>query len=444
MNESIQTMKPQRVLVLSQVYPPDTPAVGQYMHEAARALAEKGYDVISLTSRRGYEDPSLKFPKREVRDGVKIRRLSFSSFGKSSILIRLIGGISFTLQCAIFGLFLRNLNHIVVSTSPPMCPLAAVLIHILRRTPITYWVMDLNPDQMIELGKASPGSLQVRIFDWLNRQILRRARAVIALDRFMAERLNRKVDITDKLAVFPPWPLEDHVEPVDHADNPFRKEHGLEGKVVIMYSGNLSIASPVDTILQVAKRVIDLENMVFLFIGGGLLKTQIDELVAREELRNIRTLPYQRIENLRYSLSAADVHLVAVGEKIVGICHPCKVYSAMAAARPVLLLGPSECHVSDILQEGAIGWEVRHNDLETAERIIREIYEMSEAKRMAIGREAKALATHRFGKPLLCGRFTTIVEHGPIADTRYDEAGPGVGQSPGREDAEIRSSRFVS
>ena len=189
-----------------------------------------------LASARGYEDTSKKFLKRELRDGVHIRRLPLSSFGKSSILIRLIGGVSFTLQCIAHGLLVRDLKHIVVSTSPPMCPFAAVVLNMLRGAPITYWVMDLNPDQMVELGKASPTSLQVRIFDWLNRQILRRARTVIALDRFMAERLNRKLDITEKLVVFPPWPLEDHVEPVEHADNPFREEQGLEGKTVIMYS----------------------------------------------------------------------------------------------------------------------------------------------------------------------------------------------------------------
>ncbi|MDZ4657511.1 MAG: glycosyltransferase family 4 protein [Bythopirellula sp.] len=415
--------KKSTILVMSQVYVPDPTSVGQHMHDAAKELASRGYHVRVLTSARGYEDPSKHYPKYEVLDGVSIRRLPLSSFGKSSILIRLIGGISFTLQCIVHGLFLRNLTHIVVSTSPPMCPLAAVVLNMLRGTPITYWVMDLNPDQMIELGKTSPTSLQVRIFDWLNRQILRRSQTVVALDRFMAERLNRKVDIMDKLVVFPPWPLEDHVEPVEHADNPFRQEQGLTGKTVIMYSGNLSIASPVDTILEVAKRVTDLPDLLFLFIGGGLVKKQIDELIAREKPTNIRTLPYQPIETLRYSLSAADVHLVAVGEKIVGICHPCKIYGSMAVARPVLSLGPAECHASDILAEGEIGWAIEHGDFDKAERVIREIHATAEADRMAMGREARRMVDRQFSKQLLCGRFADVVEHGPQVDASYRKEG---------------------
>ena len=178
-----------------------------------------------------------------------------------------------------------------------------------------------------------------------------------------------------------------------------------------------------ETILEVAKRVTDLPDLLFLFIGGGLVKKQIDELIAREKPTNIRTLPYQPIETLRYSLSAADVHLVAVGEKIVGICHPCKIYGSMAVARPVLSLGPAECHASDILAEGEIGWAIEHGDFDKAERVIREIHATAEADRMAMGREARRMVDRQFSKQLLCGRFADVVEHGPQVDASYRKEG---------------------
>jgi glycosyltransferase involved in cell wall biosynthesis len=302
-----------------------------------------------------------------------------------------------------------------------MCPLAAVVLSWFRRIQITYWVMDLNPDQMIELGKARPTDLQVRIFEWLNRQILRRARAVVALDRFMAERLNRKMDISSKLVVLPPWPLEDHVEPISHEENPFRRQHGLEGKIVIMYSGNLSLASPVDTLLEAAGRVTDLENLLFLFVGGGLLKQQVDELIATGGGTNLRTLPYQPLEDLRYSLSAADVHLVAIGEKIVGICHPCKIYGAMAAARPILSLGPAACHAGDILADRNIGWSVAHGDVQRMEAVIRKIHGLSTEHRKEMGDEARRMINEQFSKERICGQFLAIVEHGPRGDAARRE-----------------------
>jgi Glycosyltransferase len=94
---------------------------------------------------------------------------------------------------------------------------------------------------------------------------------------------------------------------------------------------------------------------------------------------NIESLPYQPQEDLKYSLAAADVHLVTMGDSIRGIVHPSKVYGAMAVGRPILLVGPDENHVSDIIDEYHNGWHVRHGDMKGAERLLREIATLSAA-----------------------------------------------------------------
>jgi glycosyltransferase involved in cell wall biosynthesis len=150
-----------------------------------------------------------------------------------------------------------------------MASLSALILGTLRKVRVVYWPMDLNPDQVVSLGLASERGLSVRMFEWLNRAILRRADIVVALDRAMARRLERKRAVSEKLVVVPPWPEEDRVEPVPHLENPFRKQHGLDGKTVIMYSGTLGPSNPVDTILAAAEHFEDDPRLVFLFVGGG-------------------------------------------------------------------------------------------------------------------------------------------------------------------------------
>src|SRR2546425_192372 len=82
-------------------------------------------------------------------------------------------------------------------------------------------------------GRCGPPALPVRLFAWLTRRILARATDVIVLDRFMAQHVNHKRDVSEKLSILPPWPLDDYLEPVPHERNPFRTEHGLEGKRVV-------------------------------------------------------------------------------------------------------------------------------------------------------------------------------------------------------------------
>ena len=396
---------------MSQVYVPDPASVGQHMADVAGEMARRGWRVVVLTANRGYDDPRVKYPARETLDGVEVVRLPLSSFGKSSIPLRLLGGVLFVVQAIIHGLLTRRLSHILISTTPPLCPIAALTIRLLRRTPITYWVMDLNPDQVVALGKARPEALSVRLFDRMNKMILARSKHVIALDRYMAQRLIKKHDISDQLTVMPPWPHDDHLESVGHDQNPFRGEQGWDGKVVVMFSGNLSIASPVDTILDAALEMRDREEILFAFIGGGLGKKRVEEVIRDQQPKNIVSLPYQPLSQLRYSLSAADVHLVSMGEAIVGICHPCKVYGAMAVARPILLLGPDPCHVTDLLEQNRIGWHIPHGDVEAAKQAINQILDTPRDELRQMGSRAAEAVRQGLSKDLLCGRFCDIIEN---------------------------------
>lgn len=395
-------------LFLTQVYVPDPAAVGQHMADAAAELVRRGHRVVVVTSDRGYDDPTVRYPRREVLDGVEVRRIPLTSFGKRSIAVRLLGGLSFTLQAILRSLLVGRLDAVVATTAPPMSSVAAVAIAGLRGIPLKYWVMDLNPDQLVALGLARESSPAVRLFDRVNRLVLRRAADVVVLDRFMAERVNRKLPVGAKLTLIPPWPHEDHLELVDHAENPFRHRHALDRKRVVMYSGNHGPSNPISTILHAAQRLTDRPDLIFLFVGGGIGKREVDEAAGP----TIRSLPYQPLSELKYSLSAADVHLVTVGEPMVGIVHPSKVYGALAVGRPILLVGPRESHVGELLSHHDVGWQVDHGDVEGAERILRAIADMPQERLAAMGGRARALVASRLSKAELCGRFCDVLERG--------------------------------
>lgn len=395
-------------LFLSQVYVPDPAAVGQHMADAAEELVRRGHRVIVYTADRGYDDPSAEYPRREEFNGVDVRRIPFSSFGKSSIAVRLVGGVLFVAQAVVRSMALRGVDAVVVSTSPPVATVGAVLMRLFHRARLKYWVMDVNPDQIVALGMATPQSLPVRVFEAMNRLVLRHASDVIVLDRLMGERMNRKLNIAAKLAVLPPWPAEDPVELVGHADNAFRVEHGLEGKLVIMYSGNHGPSNPLATLLDAARILVDEPRLVFMFIGGGVGKIDVDAAA----LPNVISLPYQPQSSLPQSLSAADVHVVSVGNAIPGIVHPSKVYGAMAVGRPILLIGPEENHVADILAESEIGWHVRHGDVGAAVEVLRSIVAMPSSSLTDMGLRSREQMRAMGGKAGACARVCDVLERG--------------------------------
>ena len=260
------------LLVISQVYVPDPASVGQHIADVAEAMAARGYHVRVLAAARGYENPQVQYPRREQRAGVDVRRLPWSSFGKKSLVHRIVGQACFLLQVLLYGMFARRLDGILVSTSPPMASFAAVLISYVRRVPITYWLMDLNPDQAIALGKVGARNPLVWAIRWLNRRVFARAATVIVLDRYMAERVERQYRVAGRLEILPPWPHDESLADVPRDENPFVAEQQLAGRFVVMYSGNHSLASPLSTLVEAALALREDSRFVFMFIGGGLGK----------------------------------------------------------------------------------------------------------------------------------------------------------------------------
>ena len=389
------------------------------MAEVARALATRGHHVVTMASARGYEDPRRRYPKREMLHGVDVRRLPLASFGKGSIALRLLGAAAFLLQVVVRALCMRRLDAILVSTSPPMCSMAALIISAIRRVPITYWVMDINPDQAIAMGAVRADSRRVRWFDCLNRLILRRASRVITLDRFMAQRLERKEAVGSRMVIIPPWAPETVTEPVEHAENPFRWQHGLADKFVVMYSGNLSLSHPLDTILNAALRLQHHQNLAFVFIGSGLGRQAIVDFIDRHHPTNVLLLPYQPLDWVRYSLSAADVHLVSMGNDMVGIVHPCKIYGALACGRPILLLGPHECHAGELLDRFDIGWQINHGDVEGAVKRIEDLLMCDPSDLAPVARRARGAACDvGLSQTQLCARVCDEIESMLPADRR--------------------------
>ncbi len=401
-------------LIISQVYVPDPTSVGQHIADAAAEMVKRGYTVRVLTSANGYDDPTKRYPIHEVRDGVQIRRLPFSSFGKKSIPVRVAGQLLFLIQAIWHGIFTPGLAGMMISTSPPMASMAALAIGFFRRVPVKFWAMDLNPDQVIALKKMKEGSLAARVMDALNRKILQRSSDVVALDRFMAERLLKKRDVSSKMSVMPPWPHEDELESIEHSDNKFRQAHNLDGKFVIMYSGNHGYSTPVTTVLQAALKLQHREDIVFMFIGGGVGKKEVEATIAEHKPTNIRSLPYQPLSEIKWSLSSADVHVVTIGDAVVGIVHPCKVYGAMAVSRPILLVGPNPCHVSDLIQKHDIGWHIQHGDVEAAVKAIEAIAATPRERLKQMGARAQEVIRTELSKEALCGRFCDVMERGLV------------------------------
>jgi colanic acid biosynthesis glycosyl transferase WcaI len=351
-------------LLLNQTFYPDVMATGQYLQEVAVALVERGHEVTVVTSRRAYDHPEKRFPNRETWNGIRIYRVASTGFGKTAKWRRAADFASFIVCCAVRLALLPRHDAVVALTSPPLISFLGAWLAKLRRCRFFYWVMDLNPDEAIAAGWLRPDSLLGKVFESMSRFSFRRATKIIALDRFMRDRIVAKGIDSSKIAVIPPWSHDSEVRLDQEGRESFRQSNNLAGKFVVMYSGNHSPCHPLDTLLDVAQRLRADPGVVFCFIGGGSEFRKIQQLPPSN---NVFCLPYQPLSQLAGSLSAADLHIVVMGEPFVGIVHPCKLYNILSVGAPVLYIGPQPSHLSEMLNSmnGQYPWgAVRHGDVD--------------------------------------------------------------------------------
>lgn len=387
-----------KILLLNQCFYPDVVSTAQHLTDLATALTARGHDVTVIASDRGYDDPTTRFKRSEIWNHVQIIRIPSLSFGKNNRWRRALNFSSFLFVCSLRLLTLQRFDVVVALTSPPLISFLGALFVKLRGGSFCFWVMDLNPDEAIAAGWLDEKSLTSRVLKHMLNYSFKAAARTVVLDRFMKERVIAKGFDPARITVVPPWSHDDHVQFSKTGREEFREKHGLVEKFVVMYSGNHSPCHPLDTLLDAARALKDQPEIVFCFIGGGSEQIKVRELAA--QLSNVKCLPYQPLNELSSSLSAADLHVVVMGDEFVGIVHPCKVYNIMSIGAPTLYIGPTPSHVTDIAsqQQGKF-FITTHDDVDGVVKAVREAMQQRERQPVI-----------SFGKHTLLPQLIDVIE----------------------------------
>ena len=439
-----------KILLLNQTFHPDVVSTAQHLTDLAVALSEAGHEVTVLCGRRAYDTAGKSFPRTERWNDIQIHRVGSLGLGKSAKWRRAADFASFFLTATFKALTLPKQDAVVALTSPPL--ISALGAWLARRWggSFHYWIMDLNPDEAIAAGWLRPDSLAAKTLDKISRFSLRRSQNVIVLDRFMQERITAKGIDPSKITVLPPWSHDDEVRFDPVGRERFRRAHGLDDKFVVMYSGNHSPCHPLDTVLEAAKQMdstgvapkdseLKTQNsplapspgstgvppvpfgaspkdsildppssILFCFIGGGSEFARVQRFAGAHQLKNILCLPYQPLDQLAGSLSAADLHLVVMGKPFLGTIHPCKIYNILLIASPVLFIGPRPSHVSEILEtlDAACHGFTRPGE---AGAVVEQIQRFQEREKTGRNPERFEAVAARFSKHTLVPKLVELV-----------------------------------
>jgi colanic acid biosynthesis glycosyl transferase WcaI len=339
-----------RILLLNEYYPPDTSATAKMAALVAEHLAKR-HEVTVVAGRPSY-DPTEYYPfallRRDVQNGVMVERVGSTAYPRHKMKRRVANYLSY-LALAVPRAIAMRADVVVAMTDPPVAGIAGAFVSRMSGRPFVYNIRDLYPDMAIGGDIVRPSNW-VQRWEKMHRSALRRARRVIVLGDDMRNRILAKGIPPERVAVVRdgtafPTRMPDLCDPVV-------QELRCGFPFVVMHAGNLGFYGAWSTLIEAAK-LLSNENVGFIFVGDGANRAGIE--ASAKGIPNVRFLPFRPPEQVAHVMRAGDVHVVTVKRGLEGVVVPSKLYSILAAGRPVLAVAPVECDAASIATKSECG-----------------------------------------------------------------------------------------
>ena len=412
------------IVFLNRCYWPDSEATGQLLTELCEFLAPR-WDVSSVVGQPNWDIEKEGFVRSGIqeRNGVKIHRLLHSKLPKGQRFSRIRNLISFTLAVRKWGKqFAKQVRSkafasnplLVCETDPFLLPLVVGPLARKTKSRVVYYLQDIYPDVAVAVG-VSKNNFFIRMLRARLKQEYLKADAIVVLDEDMKDRLVGWGLPAEQMRIVPNWMDCSVVKPIK-TNNPFRDEHQLENRFVVMHSGNMGMTQRLDVLVDAIRLMsqsvssggkASTLSTTLMLVGNGAKRAWLEEKAVG--LDHVKFLDYQPREQLSASLSAADLHVVSMDQAITGCLAPSKLYGILASGTPVLAIVPKGNAVWRLVEQERLGWTVEPGDAAAIAKAIQEAESLDRNALAEMGLRGRVLAETLFDKRICCEAFERVV-----------------------------------
>lgn len=319
--------------------------------------------------------------------------------------------LTYALGAAVRSLLGRGVDCNIFLTQPPLFGAWAWALKVLRGQPYCLVVMDLYPWVAVEAGVLRRGSVATRLAERLAAFTMRGADRVVVIGRCMARRVTDLGVPTDRIHMIHNWADTDSVRPGAVAERP---DERFRDRFVVLYSGNLGTSHDFRDLLAVVDRFREDDGFLFVIVGEGARRREVEDDIRRRELSNVLLLPFQPEARLGETLAAGDVHFVSLRRGFEGLVVPSKAYGSLAAGRPIVYQGSREGEIARMIEEEGVGIVVDSGDADGLAAAFLRARDGDDWRRAA-GERARGLAERRYGAAAALDLYEAVLTAIPPA-----------------------------
>ncbi|MEO8071284.1 MAG: glycosyltransferase family 4 protein [Acidobacteriota bacterium] len=385
------------IVFFNRSYYPDRSATGQLLTDLCEDLVRTYGCRVSvvtgppLSSADDVVVPASRFGlvTTQMHNGVTIWRAKGTRFAKRRFAGRAANYVSYFASACWAGLRVAKPDVVVALTDPPIIGLAAWMSSRRFGVPLVMAFNDLFPEVAALLEDFHSDAINAAL-QRVNQFLVRHAAVNVALGETMRQRLIAdKGAPADRTIIISNWADTSAIVP-GRKPNAFSTAHGLDGKFVVMHSGNLGLSQSLETVVDAAAALREIPEIRFVFQGEGVKKADLEARVSMLGLTNVMFLPFQDKASLSDSFAAADLFIVSLQRGLAGYIVPSKLYGILAAGRAYVAAVEPACEVAMLTSRHDCGALAEPGDARSLAEAIEALYR-DPARLARCGVNARAL-----------------------------------------------------
>jgi len=300
---------------------------------------------------------------------------------------------------------------VIITCTTPNDVLDMLRINLPRSLRTIWWLQDLYSVGIKNvLNRKLPlfGTAVGAVYRGKEQRFATRADHIISITPDFVPFLNGLGVPDNKITVIENWASIEDIVPLPR-ENAWKRDQGLSGKKVILYSGTLglkhnpALLSKAAAHFQKQKR----DDVVVVVASQGLGAEFLRNEIKRHAIANLVVLPWQPYEQLPAMLSSADI-LTAIIEPDAGsFSVPSKILSCLCVGRPVVAAIPAENLAAQTIEKAKAGLLARPDDIDG---FINQLDRLLADPILAedLGRNGRAYAEKTFNIKLIAERFLAL------------------------------------
>lgn len=416
-----------RILYITQWFTPEPVCKGLSFPQA---LAARGHEVQVLTGYPNYPVGTVypgyrnRWISREDHGAVRVWRVPLYPSHDRNPIRRALNYLSFAFSAVIAGLFRVGKFDVAYVYHPPATVgLAGALICRLRRKPFVYDIQDLWPDSVAQSGMLSQPTV-MRLIGACCRLIYRSAAHIVVLSHGFRRMLLSRGVPEQKITVIHNWCDEEAIRAAA-ADAALARRLGMEGKVNVVFAGNMGKVQALETLLQAAALLRDEPQVQFLLVGDGTDRPALQRAAEQQGLENVRFVERMPMSEVGGVLSLADALLVHLeDDPLFRITIPSKTQAYLCVGKPILMGVAGDA--AAIVERHRAGICFASSNPEAMAEAVRSFLRLSPEERRQMGERARAAYVEEMSLQVGTAKTEAVLERviNERCKRRYGETEP--------------------